>query len=66
MSARLLVVESDPAERLVAAQVLQSDYEVTTTADETEARGMGDAPAADPVRERRFDLGLDGRLATQI
>jgi putative two-component system response regulator len=39
MSARLLVVESDPAERLVAAQVLQCDYEVSTAADATEARG---------------------------
>ena len=39
MSARLLVVESDPAERLAAAQALQCDYEVTTAADATEARG---------------------------
>jgi hypothetical protein len=27
---------------------------------------MGDAPASVPFRERRLDLGLDRRLATQI
>src|SRR4051794_3291090 len=39
MSARLLVVECDPAERLVAAQALQRDYEVATASDASEARG---------------------------
>ena len=39
MSARLLIVESDPAELLMAAQVLQPEYEVATASDASEARG---------------------------
>src|SRR4051794_22699362 len=39
MSARLLVVDDDPAGRTVAGQVLERDYEVDFASDATEARG---------------------------
>ena len=39
MSARLLIVDDDPAQRNVAGQVLDQDYELEFASDATEARG---------------------------